>query len=107
MVIRASRIKPRPFPLQKVACVYVFERDGLYKVGWSAAPGRRALEVVQANPVKCYEMSATMAPIVEKAAHRALAEFRVRGEWFSAPLPLIDAVIKAAAVERERKRLTA
>src|SRR5689334_19836744 len=79
--------------------IYVFEgAAGSYKIGMSICPEWRRRSIIGAGrrddeAIHCFQVPTSKAPHIERVVHAALGEFRVKGEWFNAPLPLIQAVI--------------
>jgi hypothetical protein len=104
----AARRIPRD---ARVCYIYIVEAAGLLKVGWSDNPAQRIqslqvgspfpLRLVHSFPCPSYEAMA-----IETAAHRALADRHVRGEWHDAEVMDVVAAVHAAFAARGVKVLT-
>lgn len=75
---------------------------GCCKIGWTADIKDRLRKVSTHSPLApklrhCCVVPRVSAPAVERAAHAALADFRINGEWFAVK---IDEAV--AAVEQAR-----
>lgn len=87
--------------------VYVIERpDKVVKIGKTKAPTKRIRSIClqggfEANRV-FVSSDLRNAAFVERAAHHALSEFRVIGEWFDCSFSTASAVVDSA-IDTERK----
>ena len=78
--------------------LYIMLSDGLAKVGKTVRPIKRIRSIRASEGKKVayhgiYPISHSDAYAVENCAHALLAKYRVRGEWFSAPVDLIERAI--------------
>lgn len=79
--------KREAWPMQR-GCVYAIQAvsGGAVKIGWTAGGVERRLRELQCgNPCELFVVR-TIEPASqadERALHQRLAEFRIRGEWFS------------------------
>lgn len=84
--------------------VYVigFDEPGIVKIGSALSPGTRLTELQCGNPFELKLRSAVglyegSPVLVEFAAHKLLADRRIRGEWFHVDATdALRAIIKAA-----------
>jgi len=84
--------------------LYVFHCDGFHKVGISKNQRQRIAHLQSMNPHKLTlvlfrRVSAQDAFFYEGTIHKLLENYRVHGEWFSAPLDLIRRACRVATKE--------
>ncbi len=70
----------------RLCYIYIVHAAGLHKIGWSEDPEQRVRDMQVGSPlplnlVHVYPCPSYEVFKVERHAHRALAEFHVRGEW--------------------------
>lgn len=74
--------------------LYAFHCEGFHKVGITRTPRARRASIQMWNPhpvtlVLYRRVHARNARKYEMAIHKLLAPYRVHGEWFTAPIPVI------------------
>lgn len=109
--------------IQALSSVYVIgnEANGLHKIGYADNLGNRLSGLSVGSPVPLflrhflYFVDFLVAQRVEKEAHRILAEYRRRGEWFDVTAAQAgEAIAQAVTAQRikwwsepERRELSA
>lgn len=67
------------------------------KLGFSAEPEKRLRELQTASPNRLVLLAKWPGTVaIERQLHKEFAEYRVRGEWFKLPRPLIEQLLGSA-----------
>jgi Meiotically Up-regulated Gene 113 (MUG113) protein len=87
--------------------IYAITAGNYVKIGWSADPEKRLVQLQHASPLKCVLAALMEGDKADEAEiHRSLSEHRCRGEWYFAS-PAVEAFVRAMPLRyREPKRYT-